>query len=189
MMKTRLTFAAALVTGLSTAALGQQPPDESSANTEQKSFATVDANGDGRLSRAETGVVAGFDFSHADTNGDASLTRQEFAAALTAPIRGDDSDASRNSRADDKAARSNGKDQRARNDSAVRVRSPEGALFGEGAAWVSFETVDRNKDGRVNRAEASEIPGFDFSRADINDDAALTRQEFQTAMAGAQPRG
>jgi Ca2+-binding EF-hand superfamily protein len=57
------------------------------------------------------------------------------------------------------------------------------------AAPVSFETADKNKDGRVNRTEASDIPDFDFTSADANDDASLTRHEFRVALAGSQPRG
>jgi hypothetical protein len=60
---------------------------------------------------------------------------------------------------------------------------------GDRTDQVSFDTADKNADGKVNREEANQIDGFDFSRADTNDDASLTRQEFQTAMAGAQPRG
>jgi hypothetical protein len=54
---------------------------------------------------------------------------------------------------------------------------------------VSFDTADKDKDGKVTRDEANDIPGFNFSSADVNDDSSLSRQEFQTAMAGSQPRG
>jgi Ca2+-binding EF-hand superfamily protein len=54
---------------------------------------------------------------------------------------------------------------------------------------VSFEIADRNKDGLVNEEEGNLINGFDFSRADTNDDATLTRAEFQAAMAKSTPRG
>jgi Ca2+-binding EF-hand superfamily protein len=54
---------------------------------------------------------------------------------------------------------------------------------------VTFETADKNKDGLVNKEEGNLINGFDFSRADTNDDATLTRAEFQAAMAKSTPRG
>lgn len=57
------------------------------------------------------------------------------------------------------------------------------------AAPVSFDTADKNKDGRVNRTEASDIPNFDFASADANEDASLTRHEFRVALAGSHPRG
>ena len=54
---------------------------------------------------------------------------------------------------------------------------------------MSFDTADKDKDGKVTRDEATDVPGLNFTTADVNDDASLSRQEFQTAMAGAQPRG
>jgi Ca2+-binding EF-hand superfamily protein len=60
---------------------------------------------------------------------------------------------------------------------------------GDRTDQVSFETADKNKDGKVNKEEAGQIAGFDFSRADTNHDESLTRQEFQVAMATSTPRG
>jgi Ca2+-binding EF-hand superfamily protein len=54
---------------------------------------------------------------------------------------------------------------------------------------LSFDTTDKDKDGKVSRQEAADVPGLNFSSADINADASLSRQEFQTAVAGLQPRG
>lgn len=54
---------------------------------------------------------------------------------------------------------------------------------------VSFETADKNADGRVNREEGNSIAGFDFSRADTDEDGSLTQQEYQAAMATSTPRG
>jgi hypothetical protein len=56
-------------------------------------------------------------------------------------------------------------------------------------APVSFETADKNKDGRINRTEAGDVPGLDFSAADTNEDASLTRQEYRIALAASQSRG
>jgi hypothetical protein len=142
-----------------------QPPRTSSEavpvartadDSDPMSFKSVDKNGDGRINRAEAGVIAGFDFSAADTNNDGSLSRPEYQAAkaTAAP--------------DDEAA--------------PQTRSRR-------TAPVSFQTADKNKDGRINRTEASDIPGFDFSDADTNEDASLSRQEFRVALAGWQSRG
>ena len=60
---------------------------------------------------------------------------------------------------------------------------------GDRTDQVTFETADKNKDGKVNKEEAGQIAGFDFTRADTNQDASLTRQEFQVAMATSTPRG
>ena len=54
---------------------------------------------------------------------------------------------------------------------------------------VSFEKADKNKDGKVNEEEGNDIAGFDFSRADTNDDSVLSKSEFQAAMARSTPRG
>ena len=54
---------------------------------------------------------------------------------------------------------------------------------------MSFDTADQDKDGKISREEGRDVDGLNFSTADSNDDASLSRQEFQTAMAGAQPRG
>ena len=54
---------------------------------------------------------------------------------------------------------------------------------------MTFDAVDKDKDGKITREEATAVQGFNFSTADTNGDASLSRQEFQVAMAGAQPRG
>lgn len=59
---------------------------------------------------------------------------------------------------------------------------------GDRTAVVSFERADVNDDGVISNEEGNDIPGFDFSRADVDDDQKLNREEFQAAMANAQPR-
>lgn len=54
---------------------------------------------------------------------------------------------------------------------------------------VAFQTADKNKDGMVNKEEAGQIAGFDFTRADTNNNNSLTRQEFEVAMTTSTPRG
>lgn len=124
------------------------------------SFEDADKNGDGRVNREEAKIIPDFDFARADTNVDASLSRPEFYAALGIP------------------SPPRGAEQVAQ---VARNADP--------GAPVSFETIDKNKDGRVNRKEASDIPGFDFAAADVNEDATLNRHEFEIALAGLAPRG
>jgi Ca2+-binding EF-hand superfamily protein len=64
-----------------------------------------------------------------------------------------------------------------------------GPRSGDRTAQVSFEAADANKDGKVDKNEAMGIPGFNFSSADVDDNESVSRQEFQTAMANARPRG
>jgi EF hand/EF-hand domain pair len=54
---------------------------------------------------------------------------------------------------------------------------------------VPFAEVDRDKDGKLNRDEGNSINGFDFSRADTNNDGYVARTEFDAAMARSTARG
>jgi hypothetical protein len=54
---------------------------------------------------------------------------------------------------------------------------------------IEFDQADRNKDGRVNRAEGTAVADLDFSSADANEDLVLSRPEFATAMARSASRG
>jgi len=65
---------------------------------------------------------------------------------------------------------------------------PEG-LAGDRTEQVSFAQADKNKDGKIDRDEANDVDGFNFSAADANDDRWVSPAEFQTAMAGSRPRG
>ena len=67
--------------------------------------------------------------------------------------------------------------------------APRGGDRTEQGAHVTFDAADKDKDGKITRDEATVVPGLNFTSADVNADASLSRQEFQTAMAGAQPRG
>jgi hypothetical protein len=53
----------------------------------------------------------------------------------------------------------------------------------------SFDSADTNKDGQLSRTEANEIDGFDFSEADVNDNASIDRQEYMAAMSATQRPG
>ena len=64
-----------------------------------------------------------------------------------------------------------------------------GPRSGDRTAQVSFESVDSNKDGKLDQNEAMGIPGFNFSSADVDDNRSVSRQEFQTALASSRPRG
>ena len=158
--------------------------------TEQVTFDRADKNADGRVSREEGNDVDGFDFSRADTNNDGSLSRQEYQAAMATSTpregpaaRSDGGAAAPGSRSSESASRT-GEAPGSRSTEAPGQRSGE-----QRTAQVTFDTADKDKDGKVTRAEAADIPGLNFSSADVNADASLSRQEFQTAMAGAQPRG
>jgi len=193
MMMKKLAFATLVAMGMSAAAIAQQPSQQPAPRnaqppptqtqprqqqpstqatpaprggdrTEQVAFDKADKNSDGKVSRDEANDIDGFDFSRADTNNDASLSKQEYQAAMaTSTPRGDSGSA----RSGDTAPGAGQQRQ----------------------AQVTFDTADKDKDGKITRDEASAVPNLNFTSADTNADASLSRQEFQVAMAGAQPRG
>jgi hypothetical protein len=73
--------------------------------------------------------------------------------------------------------------------STSRGDGDEGPLTGDRAEHVTFEQADKNHDGKIDRDEAEDIDGFNFTAADADDDRSVSRGEFQTAMAGSRPRG
>jgi hypothetical protein len=187
MMMKKLSFATLVALGMSATAIAQQPSQQPAPRqaqppttqptpaprggdrTEQVTFDRADKDDDGRVSREEANDIDGFDFSRADTNNDASLSRQEYQAAMatSTPREG----------------------PAARTDSGSARSGDASPSAGSAQARVSFDTADKDKDGKITRQEAADVPNLNFSSADVNADASLSRQEFQTAMAGAQPRG
>jgi len=73
--------------------------------------------------------------------------------------------------------------------STPRGDGQEGPLTGDRTEQVSFEKADKNSDGKLDRDEAEDIDGFNFTAAVADDDRWVSRAEFQTAMAGSRPRG
>jgi Ca2+-binding EF-hand superfamily protein len=184
----------------------QTPAPRGGDRTEQVGFETADKNGDGRVNREEANDIDGFDFSRADTNNDASLTRQEFMAAMSTSTPRNDAgrDDAGNSGARSGGAQSGQSSASSRSGAgagappapssqtspgAAGGRSNQPGAGSSATAQMTFDTADKNKDGKISRDEANDIRGLNFSTADVNDDASLSRQEFQTAMAGVQPRG
>lgn len=51
-------------------------------------------------------------------------------------------------------------------------------------AAISFEEVDRNKDGMLDKSEAAGVPGLSayFERVDRNRDGKLGRDEFEQGL-------
>ena len=54
---------------------------------------------------------------------------------------------------------------------------------------VPFAQADANKDGQINREEGNMIAGFDFSRADTDNNLYLSRAEYDAALARSTSRG
>lgn len=120
-------------------------------------------------------------FAQADKDQDGKLTREEGNA-----ING--FDFSRADTNDDKTLTKQEFDA-AMARSTPRGDGHEGPLTGDRTEQVTFEQADKNKDGKIDRDEANDIDGFNFSAADADDDRWVSPAEFQTAMAGSRPRG
>ncbi len=120
-------------------------------------------------------------FAQADANKDGEINREE----------GNKIDGFDFSRADTNNDRtlSRAEYEAAMARSTSRGDGEPGPRDGDRTARVSFESADANKDGKVDRTEAAGIPGFNFTAADVDDNDSVSRQEFQTAMATATPRG
>jgi hypothetical protein len=162
-------------------------------------FSRADTNNDASLSRQEyqaaMATATPREGSAANNNagsarsGDASASSRSSesgAAGGGAGARSQDSQSDR-SAGNDQRDRSADNDER-RDQDAGAQRSGQGQQ-GQRTAQASFDTVDKDKDGKITRTEAEDVDGLNFSSADTNADASLSRQEFQMAMAGAQPRG
>ena len=181
MMMKKLAFATLVAMGMTAAAIAQQPSQQPAPRnaqppptqaqprqqqqqpstqtapaprggdrTEQVTFDHADKNADGKVSRDEANDIDGFDFSRADTNNDASLSRQEYQAAMATSTPRDSGSA----RSGDAAPGAGQQRQ----------------------AQVTFDTADKDKDGKVTRDEASAVPGLNFTTADTDADASLSRQ-------------
>jgi EF hand domain-containing protein len=120
-------------------------------------------------------------FAEADKDGDGRVNREEGNA-----IHG--FDFSRADTNDDKSLTKQEFDAAMAKSTARGDGEPEG-LAGDRTEQVTFEQVDKNKDGKIDRDEAEDVDGFNFSAADADDDRWISRAEFQTAMAGSRPRG
>jgi hypothetical protein len=121
------------------------------------------------------------EFAEVDRDKDGKLTREEGNAINGFDFSRADTDNDRTlTRQEFEAAMAR---------STPRGDGQEGPLTGDRTEQVTFEQADKNRDGKIDRDEAEDIDGFNFSAADADDDRWLSRAEFQTAMAGSRPRG
>jgi len=120
-------------------------------------------------------------FAEVDKDGDGRINREEGNA-----VHG--FDFSRADTNDDKSLTRQEFDAAMAKSTARGDGEPEG-LAGDRTEQVTFDQADKNHDGKVDRDEAEDIDGFDFTAADADDDRWISRTEFQTAMAGSRPRG
>ena len=160
----------------------------------QRGFATLDANRDGRVTRDEWRYDLE-SFRRADQNGDDVLSRAEFLNG--------DTDVDREDRFEYLDANQDGRIQRSEWHSSVDSfrwldRNKDGELsrlevVGETAAQQPgesnlFATLDSNRDNRVTTDEW-QWSRRSFNQYDRNGDGVLSRAELATADIGSTPVG
>lgn len=144
-------------------------------------FATLVALGFGAAAAAQQSPAppphhSHMSFKEADTNGDGRINRTEADAVIGL---------------DFAAADTNGDRVLTRQEFADALATfTSGTGFAhDGSTEVPFELADKNQDGRVDRDEARGIDGLNFADADSDNDQALTRAEYRTAMVESRQRG
>jgi len=183
-MMTKLAFATLVAMGMTASAIAQQQPTQVPSQSQRSTQPTQPSTQPRTTqpTQPSDATPRGGDrteqvtFERADKNADGRVSREE----------GNDVDGFDFSRAD---TNNDGSLSRQEYQAAMATSTPREGQGQQRTAQVTFDTADRDKDGKITRAEAADVPGLNFSSADVNADASLSRQEFQTAMAGAQPRG
>lgn len=165
----KVSFATLVALGVATAATAQQPSPTPPVQRDAPSVAPA-PHGNDRTNRVT--------FETADKNKDGTVNREEGNQ-----INGFDF-----SRAD---TNNDATLTRQEFQAAMAASTPRGDAVqsGDHTEQASFQKTDKNSDGKLSREEANEIDGFNFSKADVDDNLSLSRQEFQTAMASSVPRG
>lgn len=51
------------------------------------------------------------------------------------------------------------------------------------ASWQSFDQMDKNKDGVLDKSEARPIAGLSFKSADTDNDGRISQSEYQAVVA------
>lgn len=165
-------------------------------------FQKADANGDGKIQKAEAQKVARARFNEVDTNKDGVITQAE--AKKSAEARRQQKAGSVDDRVDwvFKRADTNQNGKIEKSESRLPAQkfelfdtNKDGALtraelkagmtrFRQARTPGSqmFARLDGNKDGKITRAEADQASAARFASMDTNKDGVVTREEAQAAM-------
>ena len=120
-------------------------------------------------------------FETADKNGDGNVNREEGNQIAGFDFSRADTNADGNlTRQEYMAAMAT---------STPRGDGQQGPRSGDRTEIVAFETADKDKNGSIDKDEAEDIDGFNFTAADVDDNELVSREEYQSVMRTAQPRG
>jgi Ca2+-binding EF-hand superfamily protein len=163
-------------------------------------FEKADANGDGKIQKAEADKLAEARFAKGDTNKDGVITKQEAQKA---------SETARAERSKHMQARLDKMFERADKNKNGKVEKSESRLpaerfdkidankdgsltkaemkaafsrFAKAGGQKMFERLDTNSDGKITRAEAQAKAAERFAKMDLNKDGAVTKEEARSAM-------
>lgn len=163
-IQTRL-FSVSLITALVLGA-GVASADAANAKGDKAGhrhgmFQHLDANKDGKVTKAEAKTVADARFAKLDANKDGAITQEE-AKKFHETMRAEHQK-KRADQGDDKSCAGKGDEKHAHRGAGL------------------FKMSDANNDGKITRAEAAKMEEKRFARLDANKDGVITQEEAKAA--------
>jgi Ca2+-binding EF-hand superfamily protein len=155
------------------------------AQSPEELIKRLDKNGDGFLQKDELPPRLAENFATFDKNGDGKLDRGEVEAMLAALRQRLGGNAAADPKAGDKKT-----DPRKKTDD--KTKTPDDAQVTRFVERL-LETMDKNKDGKISKEEATGRLAEAFDRIDTNKDGFLDKEELRrlaarvVAMQGAGP--
>lgn len=150
----------------------------------QARFARADANRDGFLTRDEAPARRqGVRGEGREDRGERRAERRERRSELFARLDSNRDGVISRGEFENRAQRGDRAERRAFRAERMERRGHRAGVRGQrgGGGFGRFDTVDRNRDGRISLAEAQAGALARFARLDLNRDGRVTREERQRA--------